>query len=171
MFTVLYGKQQLEKNWHVLIPEILYVLIICSLKYFLLKIFRAFNFCSLWWQWKFFNDKNCPNYNIYTTVLLYSYLYWLIFGPFKHVWIVKLGLSLSLSAGESIQLLKRFFPNCDVDLIEQVLRSAHSEPKAVKQLLALGYPLKKIPMPRLAWGPKNELGKKKEKKSIRVVIH
>ena len=30
MFIVLYGKQPLEKNWHVIILKILYILIICS---------------------------------------------------------------------------------------------------------------------------------------------
>ena len=47
--------------------------------------------------------------------------------------------------GEGLARLKRFFPTVDDDMIMSVMRTKKNEEKSVKQLLALGFPLKKQP--------------------------
>ena len=69
-FIVLYGNQPLEKNWRVIIPEILCVSIICSWKYFMLKIFRVENILCLIFvvfgdYENYLTTKNFPNYSFY----------------------------------------------------------------------------------------------------------
>lgn len=54
-----------------------------------------------------------------------------------------------ISLGETLQRLKKFFPTCESETIIQVYRTSRTEQKTVKQLLTLGFPLKKLAMPRL----------------------
>ena len=53
--------------------------------------------------------------------------------------------SIYSNTDEGLQRLKRFFPTVDNDTIMSVMRAKKNEEKSVKQLLALGFPLKKQP--------------------------
>ncbi len=50
--------------------------------------------------------------------------------------------------GEALARLNHFFPTADTAVIQSVIQSARSESKAVKKLLKLGYPMKRVPIPR-----------------------
>ena len=52
---------------------------------------------------------------------------------------------ISSNTDEGLARLKRFFPTVDNDTIMSVMRAKKNEEKSVKQLLALGFPLKKQP--------------------------
>lgn len=49
---------------------------------------------------------------------------------------------------EAERRLKQFFPTADRETVVSVMRSNRSESKAVKRMIELGYPLKKVPLPR-----------------------
>lgn len=59
--------------------------------------------------------------------------------------IVVTNVLISSNADEGLARLKRFFPTVDNDTILSVMRAKKNEEKSVKQLLALGFPLKKQP--------------------------
>lgn len=50
--------------------------------------------------------------------------------------------------GEAINRLKKFFPIAETDTVIGVLQASPNEGRAVKRLLELGFPLRKIPIPR-----------------------
>ena len=52
-------------------------------------------------------------------------------------------------AGEILQRLKKFFPTCDTEILVQTYRSQHNDQKTVKKLSSLGFPMKKVPIPRI----------------------
>lgn len=52
---------------------------------------------------------------------------------------------ISPDIDEGLARLKRFFPTVDDDTILSVMRAKRNEENSVKQLLALGFPLKKQP--------------------------
>ena len=65
-----------------------------------------------------------------------------------HLWLIKRVskvVLISSNAGEGLARLKRFFPTVDNETITSVMRAKKNEEKSVKQLLALGFPLKKQP--------------------------
>ena len=47
------------------------------------------------------------------------------------------------SSGEGVQCVKCFLPHADEETIRTVIRSKGNEVATVKQLLAMGYPIKK----------------------------
>lgn len=51
--------------------------------------------------------------------------------------------------GDVLQRIKKFFPDCDTDVIVQIFRTERTEVKTVKKLLSLDFKMKKVPMPRL----------------------
>ena len=61
--------------------------------------------------------------------------------------VLSLPLSIPLP-GEAINRLKKFFPIAETDTVIGVLQASPNEGRAVKRLLELGYPLRKIPIPR-----------------------
>lgn len=53
-----------------------------------------------------------------------------------------------ISRREAVNRLRHFFPTADTDTIAGVQRVSSDEGKAVKRLLELGFPLRKVPIPR-----------------------
>jgi hypothetical protein len=48
---------------------------------------------------------------------------------------------------EKLQKLKEFFPSCDVEVIMQVRKAQRSDSKTIEKLLALGFTMKRLPLP------------------------
>ncbi len=53
-----------------------------------------------------------------------------------------------LSQREALNRLRGFFPTADAGVLVDVMRQAGEEGRAVRRLLDLGYPLRKVPIPR-----------------------
>jgi len=59
-----------------------------------------------------------------------------------------ISLYFHLLPGEAINRLRRFFPTADAETVISVQQASVNEGKAVKRLLELGFPLRKVPIPR-----------------------
>ena len=74
---------------------------------------------------------------------------WSIHDPFRmYTKIIMYFSLLPFLPGEAINRLRKFFPTADAETVISVQQASVNEGKAVKRLLELGFPLRKVPIPR-----------------------